>query len=130
MQNFISEKQMQQFEKTKTNEQMWEPITFPTYPVKVKSCPLETKGSLKKLESLWGRGEVTLGKKIPTESYYSITLHNRDQLPYLDLNIALNIYQAFYNNDILLSDLVLDIICKVKWRVLKETVITERIFPF
>ena len=128
----MSYQQMVQFDKSKTTEQMREPITVATFPIKVRPCSLKIKGSRKKLEGWWKHRKVNLaGRDLEDiQIYYSVTLHNRDKLPNLALNIALNIYRAFYERAEPLDDFVLDTIYKVDWRLLKHSIITNIIFPF
>lgn len=131
IQEIISPGQIELFGKAKTTEQMWEPISAATFPVKVKPCLLQIGGDLKKLESYWKEAVDLRGEDFEgTERYYSITLHNRDQLSNLRLDTALKIYKSFYRGNKLLDHFVLDAICKINWRVQKDSVIIERIFPF
>lgn len=130
--DFISSAQIKLFDKVKTKDQMWENIAFDTFPVKVTTCVLDVGGDYKQLKGWWGFKEVNLKRDDfkEIENYYSVTLRNRDQLPRVGMDMALKIYEAFLNGGKSLDSFVLDTICKVDWRTLGKSVITNKIFPF
>lgn len=127
--DFISSARIKKFSNFKTKDQMWQDKGIEAYPVEVGACSLEVGGSYQKLEKLWVSKDIDF-KKEDLESYYAVTLHNRDQLPHVNLDVALKIYKAFLNRGKDLDDFVLDKICKVDWRTLGESVVSKRIFPF